>query len=94
MESTMQNDNQQGQNQSGSQSKILSKNELEQVIRGGKWGSQQEANQYLQRHGYSCQISDDGTADIFQGQQQGQKVASVKFQGTGQNQRSISSIDF
>ena len=69
-----------------------SQSELETIIRNGKWGSQSDANTYLQQHGLSAQLKDDGTADIVD--DSGQRVASVKFQGSDQSQRQISSINF
>lgn len=87
-----QNEQQQGQNNSQSQGKVLTQGELESIIRGGKFNSQSDANSYLQQHGLSAQLKDDGTAEIFDQQQR--KVATVNFQGSGQDQRSISNINY
>lgn len=85
----MKNDQQSGQSVSqGSQSqqsgKSINQSQLETIIRQGKFGSQQEANSYLQPHGLSCQMRDDGTAEIFEGQSN--RVATVSFQSSGKSQ--------
>ena len=85
----MKNENQQGQ-----QSQKRSQSELETIIRQGKFNSQSDANSYLQQHGLSCQIRDDGTAEIYEGVGTSNKVATVRFQGSGQDQRSISNIEY
>jgi hypothetical protein len=85
---------QQQGNQSGQQGK-RSQSDLESIIRQGKFGSQSDANSYLQQHGLSCQLRDDGTAEIYEGQDNSNKVATVRFQGSGKDQRGdISSIDY
>lgn len=73
------------------QGKTPSKSELDSIIRQGKWGSQSDANSYLQQHGLSAKIGSDGSAEIFD--DQNQRVASVKFQGTDQD-RQVSSINY
>lgn len=78
--------NQQGNQQGRSQT------ELDSIIRGGKWNSQQDANAYLQQHGLSCQMKDDGTAEIFEGSDQSKRIARVNFK-QGQT-GSISGIDY
>jgi hypothetical protein len=92
-----QKNNQSGQSsmQGGQQGqqKQFTQSELENVIRGGKWNSQQDANQYLQKYGLTAQISDDGTAKIFQQGDQSRSVASVRFQG-GQSDRQIGGIEY
>lgn len=85
----MKND-QQGQQQGQKRSQ----SELETIIRQGKFNSQSDANSYLQQHGLSCQMRDDGTAEIYEGQDTSNKVATVRFQGSGKDQQSISSIDY
>lgn len=70
-----------------------SQSELETIIRNGKWGSQSDANTYLQQHGLSAQMKDDGSAEIFD-QSNNQRVASVKFQGGQPDQRQISNITY
>jgi hypothetical protein len=72
--------------------KVLSKTELESVIRGGKWNSQSDANSYLQKHGLSCQMKDDGTAEIFQGEGASNRVAKVAFQSSEPSSGAISNI--
>ena len=67
-----------------------SKTELETIIRQGKFNSQSEANSYLQQYGLSAQLKDDGSPDILD--QSNNRVASVQFQGSGSDQRGISSI--
>lgn len=66
--------------------------ELDSIIRSGKWGSQSEANSHLQRHGLSCEIKGDGTAQIFDDQNNRKPVATVRFQSG--DQQNISSIDY
>lgn len=68
-----------------------SKTELETIIRQGNFSSQSSANSYLQQYGLSAQMKDDGTAEILD--DQSNRVASVKFQGSGSDQRSISNIE-
>lgn len=70
-----------------------SQSELETIIRNGKFTSQSDANSYLQQHGLSAQMKDDGTAEIFDSQGN-TKVATVSFQGSGKDQREISSIAY
>ena len=88
---------QSGQGSSQSQSQTTGKfnqQELEEIIRGGKFTSQSDANSYLQRHGLSCQMREDGSADIYDGQQN--RLAQVQFSGSqseGQN-RTISGINY
>lgn len=91
----MNNASQQGSKQSRSQS------ELETIIRQGKFNSQSDANSYLQQHGLSCQMKDDGTAEIIDTSNGSQKVATVQFQqqgsqsgSSGSQQREISSISY
>jgi hypothetical protein len=86
----MKNDQQQGKQGQGKRTQ----SELESIIRQGKWGSQSDANAYLQQHGLSCELKDDGTAEIFDDQNNRQRVAQVQFQGSGQDQRGISSINY
>ncbi len=85
----MKND-QQGQQQGQKRSQ----SELETIIRQGKFGSQSDANSYLQQHGLSCQMKDDGTAEIYEGENNSNRVATVSFQGSGKDQRDISSISY
>lgn len=87
----MQNDKQSGQQQGQ-----RSQSQLDTIIRNGKWNSQSDANSYLQQHGLSCEMKDDGTAQIFDTQSGTNKpVATVRFQGSGgQAQRQISNIDY
>lgn len=80
----MKNDQQKGQQRSQS--------ELETIIRQGKFGSQSDANSYLQQHGLSAQMRDDGTAEIYEGSN---RVATVNFQGSsGKESQTISSITY
>ena len=90
----MKQDQQQGQQGQQGKGQQRSQSELESIIRQGKWGSQSDANSYLQQHGLSCELKDDGTAEIFDDQNNRQRVASVKFQGSGQDQRNISGITY
>lgn len=73
---------QQGSQSEGSQSVKgkFSQQELDGILREGKFTSQSDANSYLQRHGLSCEMKDDGTADIFESQNQ-QRIAQVQFAG-------------
>lgn len=74
----------------------LPQSQLETIIRQGKFNSQSDANSYLQPHGLSCQMKDDGTAEIFEGvgTSASNRVATVRFQGAGKDQQSIGSIDY
>lgn len=79
-------------NQQDQQGKTLTQSELESIIRGGKFTSQSDANTYLQQHGLSAVMKDDGSADILDGNQK--RVAVIKFQGSGQDQRQVSNISY
>lgn len=81
-------------NQTGQRQNQRSQSELESILRQGKFNSQSDANSYLQQHGLSCQIRDDGTAEIYEGTSNSNRIATVRFQGSGQDQRSISGIDY
>lgn len=82
----MKNDQQQGQQRSQS--------ELETIIRQGNFTSQSNANSYLQQHGLSAQMRDDGTAEIFESGSN-TRVATVQFQGnSGKESQTISSISY
>lgn len=82
----------QNSGQQGSQSQ-RSQQELDTIIRGGSFNSQSDANTYLQKHGLSCQLKEDGSADIFDTEQK--RVASVMFNGqTTANPRQISGINY
>lgn len=100
----MQNDKQQGGQSQGSQQGKRSQTDLDSIIRQGKWGSQSDANSYLKQHGLSCELRDDGTAEIFDDQNNRQRVATVRFDQqsggkqdsqSGQSQRgNVSGIDY
>ena len=76
------------------QAQPRSQSELEAIIRNGKFGSQSEANSYLQRHGLTAQMPDDNTAEIYDGHDTTNRIATVHFQGIGKSQRQISGIDY
>lgn len=40
----------------------MEQKKLEQIIKEGKWNSQSDANQYLQKHGLSSQLRDNKAA--------------------------------
>ena len=94
----MKSDQQSGQSNSQSQNSQQHRNQsqLETIIRQGKFSNQSEANSYLQPHGLSCQMRDDGTAEIFEGQDNSKRVATVSFQSSGksQSQSDISNITY
>lgn len=69
-----------------------SQSELETIIRNGNFNSQSDANSYLQKHGLSCEMRDDGSAIIYDDQRN--KVATVQLQGSGQGQKGISNVTF
>lgn len=64
-------------NQSGNRAQ----SELETIIRASNFTSQSDANASLQKHGLSCQLREDGTAEIFEGV-------------SGDNQRSLATVQF
>lgn len=74
------------QNQGGTQ---RSQQELEQIIRGGKFTSQSEANTYLQKHGLSAKMKSDGSTEILDEQQN--RVATVQV---SKDQGDIQSISY
>jgi hypothetical protein len=55
----------------------MEQQKLEQIIKEGKWNSQSDANQYLQKHGLSSQLRDNGVTDIFD--TQNTRIASFKY---------------
>lgn len=77
--------------QSSQQGSQRTQSELETVIRQGQWGSQADANSYLQQHGLSAKMQDDGTTEIFDTQNSNNRVATVKFDRKG---GSISGIEY
>lgn len=80
--------------QDNKQQSQRSQSEIESIIRGGQYGSQSEANQYLQQHGLSCQLNEDGTsADIFEGSDNSRRIANVSFTDRD-NQRSVTGITY
>ena len=86
------NTGQQGTQQT--QGNKMPQSQLDTILRQGKYNSQSDLNGYLQQHGLSGQIRDNGTAEIFEGSNTSNRVATVRFQGSGQEQRGISGIDF
>lgn len=66
--------------------------ELETLIRGANFTSQSSLNSYLQPHGLSGQINDDGTAAIFDESTGRNKVATVQFNQPETPQRQITGI--
>lgn len=78
------------QEQSQEQGKSLS--QIETILRQGNWNSQSDANAYLQKHGLSCQMRDDGKAIIFDDSSQGRQVATVNFQSSDPGNRQISNV--
>lgn len=83
------NTGQQGNQQT--QGNKMPQSQLDTILRQGKYNSQSDLNGYLQQHGLSGQIRDDGTAEIFEGSNTSNRVATVRFQGSGQEQRGINS---
>lgn len=72
------------------QGKSLS--QIETILRQGVWNSQRDANAYLQKHGLSCQLKDDGRAIIYDETAQSRQVATVNFQSSDPANRQISSV--
>ena len=80
---------------SGQNGSKLNQSELDTILRGVSFTSQSDANTALQRHGLTCQMAEDGTAKIFEGQQLATPVATVKFNAQqGNSPRHISGINY
>ncbi len=65
----------------------MEQKKLEQIIKEGKWNSQSDANQYLQKHGLSSQLRDNGVTDIFD--TQNTRLASFKYDTTSKQVQDI-----
>jgi len=85
---------QQQASQGSTQGNAIPQSQLDTILRQGKYNSQSDLNGYLQQHGLSGQIRDDGTAEIFEGVNASKRIATVRFQGSAQDQRGISGIDY
>lgn len=81
----------QGQSQQG-QVQQYDQNQLRNILQEGvgKFGSQSDANTYLQRHGLSSQFKNDNI-EIYDESQR--KLATVQIQQSGSD-RSIKNITF